>query len=715
MIVTKIENPKKSATKVQRVAGLADYITAPETANALEKCIHSETLNFVTDDYETQKMEMIALAEEATRSKDTVDHWVISWQPHERPTVGQARQAVAIFMKHTGLEGHQCVWGLHDDTTNMHVHVEINRVHPDTLRVVKIHNGWWKEAGQQVACLIEYEQGWQGVPGARYEIENGTLKKLDLPDKETKPGSVAESKELQTGEKSAQRIGIENAAPIIAQATSWRELHAGLAAIGMSYRREGSGAKVYVGGIGIKASDVDRKAAFGALQKRLGEYQPATEFDKNDYYHHTAQPHPTALGEDAGHSLRNLSECRLAFSDKGEYGRTKRAGILQIDARTDRQESDGMRRDSRGGRSLGIELKPNQPGWKEYVGLRDERKTTKALATSTLKTKHDADRTALYEAQKAERKRILAGSWRGRGDERNAIQSALAVQHAAAKADLQAQHSQDRRTLQAEFAPLPQYKAWAEQPRLMQAIKHEPDQIQVAPGRSQQLANTLRSLSSTAGRLGITYEIGGHAIFRDEGKNIAVLDLKSDLSVAAALATAKQKFGNTLTLTGSSEAQHRIVAVAVAQGLHVKFADPELETYRQGLMQAKETRARTARMPLSDENVKETNSMATQNQRELAKAATRRKTEQPSYMPSKEELKAVDEVLIEQARERLAADFNAKYQGLKEANPLQMRHGTLVESHGDRAIYRSGRELFVGRAPDTSTTISKENDQTLAR
>lgn len=45
--------------------------------------------------------------------------------------------------------------------------------------------------------------------------------------------------------------------------------------------------------------------------------------------------------------------------------------------------------------------------------------------------------------------------------------------------------------------------------------------------------------------------------------------------------------------------------------------------------------------------------MATQKERDLAAAATQRKAAQPSYRPSTEELKAVDEVLIDEARVRL--------------------------------------------------------------
>lgn len=45
--------------------------------------------------------------------------------------------------------------------------------------------------------------------------------------------------------------------------------------------------------------------------------------------------------------------------------------------------------------------------------------------------------------------------------------------------------------------------------------------------------------------------------------------------------------------------------------------------------------------------------MATQAERDLVAEATRRKAEKPSYRPTTAELKAVDEVLIDQARARL--------------------------------------------------------------
>ena len=122
MIGKKAPNPKKSGSKSARVGSLTAYITNPELANGHEKCIHYEAENFITNDLQSQTLEMIALSHEAVRSKDPIDHYVLSWQEGEQPSIPQAREAVQTAMKHLGLEGHQVIWGMHSDTDNVHIH-----------------------------------------------------------------------------------------------------------------------------------------------------------------------------------------------------------------------------------------------------------------------------------------------------------------------------------------------------------------------------------------------------------------------------------------------------------------------------------------------------------------------------------------------------------------------------------------------------------------
>ena len=598
MIGKKTPNPKKSGSKAGRVAGLTNYITAPENENSLEKCVHSEAENFLTEDLQSQQMEMVALATTAVRSKDPIDHYVLSWQEGETPTIEQAREAVQMTMKHLGLEGHQVIWGLHDDTDNMHVHIAVNRVHPDTLKVVEVNKGFQNNAIQQAAAIVEKLQGWKVHDKARFKTDElGHLiaddkkrpKVFEKPGKQQEPSGKAKDMEIQTGQKSAQRVGIEQAAPIIAEAQSWKELHANMAAAGFEYRREGSGAKVYVGDVAVKASDVDRKASFSAMQKRLGPYQPPQEINPNEYHHHTPQPHPPALGKIPGNHLRNLSKCDLAHSEKS--AKTSRPRVLHLDVRADRRVAGGLRREA--GRAINSKLTPQplrdkQPGWHEYVAIRDAQKVAKTQETLALQKRHGDERAALAAKLKAERADIFSVNLKGKGDAKNALRSVVAMQQAAEKLELSEKHRDERKALQARYKPLPMYKVWKEQPQIVG--------LQVLPVLLQQntrdkqisVAKTLRALTTKVdARQHTTYQLNHKDVFRDEGRTISVLDLKSDAGIAAALAVAQQKFGNVLELTGSDEFKKNAVAVAVANGLTCRFSAPELDKLREQLTQQK--------------------------------------------------------------------------------------------------------------------------------
>lgn len=612
MIGEKIPNRKKSSSKTTRVSKLTAYITAPENNRSQEKCIHYEANNFMTDDLESQTLEMISLSTQAVRSKDTVDHYVLSWQEGERPTIEQAREAVQMTMKHLGLQGHQLIWGLHDDTDNMHIHIEVNRVHPETFKVVEINKGFQKNAIQQAAALVEKAQGWKSHEKSRFKTDElGHLiidSKTNLPkifeeaDKQKSPTGSARDKEIQTGQKSAQRIAIEDGAPIIAQAKSWADLHEKLAAVGMEYRREGSGAKIYVGNVAVKASDVDRKASFGNLQKKFGLYQPSNHQEiKNDPHNRTQlitneyKPDFAKAGFGTSNNMRDLSSLNLAHSEKTGQGKTSFTGVLQLDVGADRLGVGGVRWGSNShGSEIGARgkvvrpLKEDQHGWSEYIAIRDARKTAKAHDTLTLQKRHADERTALLAKLKAERTEKLKGNWQGKGAERNETQSLLAVQQAADKLDLSDQHKAERKALQAQYKPLPIYKVWKEQPQIVGLVVLSTIEQNETRDKQITLAKTLRSLTSSVdSRHHRTYQLNEKDVFRDEGRVIQVLDLKSEAGLAAALATAQQKFGNVLTLTGSLEFQQNAVAVAVANGLTCKFADPSLDKLREQLQKQK--------------------------------------------------------------------------------------------------------------------------------
>ncbi len=274
MIVKKIKNAGTPKPKEWQIGDLVDYIRNPDIRNKGEKIEHAGGLNFLTRTHVAQKLEMICLARETTRSRMPVNHWVFSWPEGEQPTPKQVDERVDFFLKEMGLEGHQAIYGLHNDTKNFHVHIAVNRVHPETLKVVRVNNGFDIRQAQKARALIEKMQGWSPLENAPYIVtEEGEVAKRITP-KEPKPTEKAIEFEQATGEKSAQRIAQEKGHDIIKNAKSWEELHEGLEKIGLRFEKKGSGAIIWVGETAVKASSVDRSFSMGKLSKKLGEFVP---------------------------------------------------------------------------------------------------------------------------------------------------------------------------------------------------------------------------------------------------------------------------------------------------------------------------------------------------------------------------------------------------------------------------------------------------------
>ncbi len=282
MIVKKIKRDKSDKPKAWQIGDLVDYIRNPQTANAYEKIAHAGGRNFLSGTHNGQKAEMIALAQESVHSAMPVSHWVFSFKENEQPSRKQVDDLVDTFLEHMGLKEHQAIYGLHQNTNNFHVHIAVNRMHPDTLKVVRPNNGFDIEAAHRVVALVEHRQGWSSEENSRYTVlENGEVTRARREQK-LQPRPKAQDFERATGEKSAQRIAQERGHSIIKNAASWGELHQKLAEQGLRFEKKGSGAIIFVGDVAVKASSVDRAFGMGNLCKRLGEFVPAPAVGETD-------------------------------------------------------------------------------------------------------------------------------------------------------------------------------------------------------------------------------------------------------------------------------------------------------------------------------------------------------------------------------------------------------------------------------------------------
>ena len=520
MIVKKVKNPQKAASKAVRVSRLTDYIREPERENSQEKCIHAGARGFITDEPQSQTAEMIALSQEAVRSKDTINHYVLSWREGEQPSPEQVEEAVSIFMDELGVKDHQAIYGLHADTDNLHLHLAINRVHPETLKVVKINNGFDIEAAHKAIARIENAQGWQREQNGRYQVlENGELGREHIDkDKPRQPAQPKRDMENRTGEKSAERIAIEDGAPIIKKAQTWEQLHRELAAKGMRYEKTGSGATLFVGDVGVKASSADRDASLSKLQKRLGAYQPPPQRQQ------VAQREPEPI-------------------------------------------------------------KPDVPGWKDYITGRKAHYAEKNAAKLALDKRQEQERKQIAEQQKARRDELMRGNWKGKGEVLNAMRSVIAAEQAAEKAALKEKHQKQREQHRQQFRPYPDLEQWQrmqKSPELAEQWRHrasEPQRIEGASGEPP-TPRDIRAYQPEIVGQQVHYSrkeeagAGGGVSFVDKGKSIDIHDWRNRDSTLAALQLSAQKWGS-FTVTGNDEYKAMCAKLAAEHGF--KITNPELQ------------------------------------------------------------------------------------------------------------------------------------------
>ncbi len=159
-----------------------------------------------------------------------------------------------MFLDEMDLAGHQAIYGLHRDTENWHLHLAVNRVHPETEKLATVNNGFDHEVAHRAIARIEHAQGWQREERGLFQMREDGRVECARPrdEQERKPTARARDFEERVGARSAERVAIEDAAPAIRAAGTWREIHEALAEKGMRLEKKGSGAILWIGDQPVK-------------------------------------------------------------------------------------------------------------------------------------------------------------------------------------------------------------------------------------------------------------------------------------------------------------------------------------------------------------------------------------------------------------------------------------------------------------------------------
>lgn len=536
MIIKKIESTSDTGYAAY-VYSLIDYMIQPQKIEVNEKVLYTACRGCTFNDIEVARVELAALADGAKRGNNPTMHLVISWQEGEFPSQEEVDEAVRILLKELNLTGHSVVYALHLDTDNLHVHVAVSRVHPDTEKLITPAKGLDIEAIHKATARIEHAQGWSSERNSRYTVHaDGQLIRNGLEVWKTKEPSIKRRDvEYRTGVKSAQRVGGETVKGVLAKVISWGELHSELTARGMLYQPKGSGAVIYVGTTPVKASDVHDDASFTRLQKRFGEFLPATD---------------------------------------------KQLAIYEVNKQKTSMPAPNHKRSIL---------------WEEYSNKRKFYKSRLKRAIEELKADHQIRRANLRIKLKLEKSHCLNDNWDQMGLTRCALLSVMAADHASQKLNLEKQLKDEISAVRKKLKPDNDdpfdldFEAWlraknkgkiADDWRYHHRITCElkTDDSSDTDVDIKSSPKDIRSYTGYPEGDRVYYykksdESLNNLAFIDKGRSIEVCEPDNDDVILAAMQLAAQKFGAFIAY-GDDKFKARCVEIAARHSL--PLSNPEL-------------------------------------------------------------------------------------------------------------------------------------------
>jgi hypothetical protein len=204
-------------------------------------------------------------AQNTRAGKDRTYHLVISLHPEDRSL---DRKELPHVVEHLvdvlGFSEHQYIAARHSDKDHEHIHVAINKIHPESFR---IHSPAWDHQKLFTAGrALEAELGLRPLRSRARERDQLPQRACDY--------------EAQQGVDSFARWARDTLAPAIrvTEIHSWSEVHQTCGRFGVIVRLHGNGLvfEDVERGIRVKASSVGRDLSKPRLCKRLGEFQPAS-------------------------------------------------------------------------------------------------------------------------------------------------------------------------------------------------------------------------------------------------------------------------------------------------------------------------------------------------------------------------------------------------------------------------------------------------------
>ena len=466
-----------------------------------------------------------------SRATNKTLHLVVSFPEGERPTDEQLRAIEDGLCRSLGMEDHQRLSALHVNTAHIHLHIAVNRVHPETLKCADPSFGQRK---LMAACR-------------ELEIAHGLTRDnhglgLDEASRNPVKGRAADM-EAQSGRQSFAGWVQENArADLLAAKASgrWEAMHQAAAAHGLELRLRGQGLVIAErdGAHAVKASAVDRGLSLPSLTAACGPYQAVSP----------EREIPPAQSRYDAPPLQRHAAAKELFAryqkerDAAQQARNKQSQTLRDRQQAYRQELGQWHREERRKLCEGWleSLSPDKPA--RYRELANQRDTLMQRSRAEEKAGLAKIRAAYPLPGWIDWLAARAG--RGDGD-------ALAVLRS---------REEKRERLTASLL-----------------------RAEAAGAASAIVLSARRPVVGKDGS--VAYRLPDGGLVCDRAARVEVVH-ESRAAAVLALTLAAQRFGDRpLVVEGSSEFRGWVAEAARLPGHRLRFADPALETLRMAAME----------------------------------------------------------------------------------------------------------------------------------
>lgn len=252
-----------------------------------------ETRNLFVDDVEKIPRMMRATAGQSKKCQKPVYHFLVSWREDEGPSDVSMRQVADRALIDLGLQDHQAILAAHRDTRHRHLHIMVNRVHPETGKAWHTGKDW--ERLERSIARQALELGFVKVDGRH-----------NTPEKMAKEAKRARDSEYQMATRREGAIPLDRwsveeirsrraqLGPIFEQAKSWNQLAALLEQQSLAITAKGQGLVIDDGMSFMKLSDLGKQIRLKGLEElyreSFADFDQRRAIERTD----TLAPEPTA-------------------------------------------------------------------------------------------------------------------------------------------------------------------------------------------------------------------------------------------------------------------------------------------------------------------------------------------------------------------------------------------------------------------------------------